>query len=264
MRFYTLILILFLLTAFDIKAQEKSAEMLPKSQIDVQSSELKEAEQLSTQVIKLYEKGKFDEALPLAERVLFLREKVFKTEHLLVAVALRNLAEIQLARKKNQEAETIYDKYLIVYGKVFGENNTNFISALERYICLLVGVNRRDKALEIQKRLYKIENKFDYDETAKNSAANLAMAGLMSGKTLSSPPPKYLAEARQFGISGSVIFKVMANETGKVIAVKALCGHPLLVKGAETSIRQARYKTTLSSGQAVQVTSIAIYNFAKP
>ncbi len=82
MRFYTLILILFLLTAFDIKAQEKSAEMLPKSQIDVQSSELKEAEQLSTQVIKLYEKGKFDEALPLAERVLFLREKVFKTEPL--------------------------------------------------------------------------------------------------------------------------------------------------------------------------------------
>lgn len=44
MRFYTLILILFLLIAFDIKAQEKSAEILPKSQIDAQSSELKEAE----------------------------------------------------------------------------------------------------------------------------------------------------------------------------------------------------------------------------
>jgi tetratricopeptide (TPR) repeat protein len=261
LRYRILILALFLIIAFDIKAQEKSTETLSQAQSNIQSSELKEAEQLSAQVIKLYEKGKFDEALPLAERVLFLREKVFKTEHQLVAVALRNLAEIQLARQKNPEAEAIYDRYLNVYGKALGENNSDFINALDRYVCLLVGISRRDKALAIQKRLYKLDNKFDFDETAKNSTANLAMAGLMSGKTASLPKPNYLAEAKRAGISGSVIFKIDVDEAGKVVVVKALCGHPLLVKGTETSIRQMRYKPSLVSGQAVKVTGIAIYNF---
>jgi len=78
LRYRILILALFLIIAFDIKAQEKSTETLSQAQSNIQSSELKEAEQLSAQVIKLYEKGKFDEALPLAERVLFLREKFLK------------------------------------------------------------------------------------------------------------------------------------------------------------------------------------------
>lgn len=263
MKYYILILALFLHTAFDIKAQGSSTKILPTVKINVQSTELKEAEQLSAQVVKLYQSGKFDEALALAERALALREKVLGTEHALIAAALRNLAEVQLAKKKNREAEATYDRYLSIYGKVLGENHSNFISALERYVCLLVGVNRRDKALEIQKRLYKIDNKFDYEESTKNSAKNLEMAGLISGKTLNLPRPSYPAEAKQGGISGSVIFKVTADEAGKVVAVKALCGHPLLVKGAEASIWQAEYRPTIVSGQAVKVTSIAIYNFVR-
>lgn len=233
------------------------------AQSNVQSLEIKEAEQLSAQVVNLYQAGKFDEALPLAERALILREKVFGTENELVAAALRNLAEVQLAKKKNKEAEATYDRYLSLYGRVIGENNTNFISALDRYVCLLVGINRRDKALEIQKRLYKLDNKFDFDETAKTSTKQMEMAGLLVGKIANLPRPEYSAQARQAGISGSVLFKVALDETGKVIAVKPLCGHPLLVKGAETSVRQAQYKPTIVAGQKVKVTGIVIYNFVR-
>ncbi len=252
MKYFLVILVVVFLTAFDVRAQG-----------DVQSPELKEAEQLSAQVVKLYQTGKFDEALPLAERALTIREKVLGTENELVTAALRNLAEVQLAKKKNKEAEATYDRYLSVYGKVTGESNSNFINALDRYVCLLVGINSRDKALEIQKRLYKLDNKFDYNETAKTPVKNLEMAGLMIGKIVNLPRPSYSAEAKQAGISGSVIFKVTVDETGKVIAVKVLCGHPLLVKGAETSIQQAQYKPTIVSGQPVKVTGVAIYNFVK-
>ncbi len=252
MKYCFFILIVIFLTAFNSMAQT-----------NVQSPEVKEAEQLSAQVVKFYQSGKFDEALPLAERALALREKALGSDNELVAAALRNLAEVQLAKKKSKEAEATYDKYLSVYGKVLGENNSNFISALDRYICLLVGINRREKALEIQKRLFKLDNKFDYDDTEKTPSKNLEMAGLMIGKIVNLPRPSYLAEARQAGVSGSVVFKITVDETGKVVAAKALCGHSLLVKGAETSIQQAQYKPTIISGQPVKVTGIAIYNFVK-
>ena len=249
MKYYFILIVIFL-TALNVRSQS-----------GVQSPDVKEAEQLSAQVVKLYQTGKFDEALPLAERALTLREKVLGTENELVAAALRNLAEVQLAKKKNKEAETTYDRYLSVYGKVVGESNSKFINALDRYVCLLVGINRRDKALEIQKRLYKLDNKFDYDETSKTPAKNLEMAGLMIGKIINLPRPNYLAEAKQAGISGSVIYKITVDETGKVIAVKALCGHPLLIKGADAAIQQAQYKPTIVSGQPVKVIGIAIFNF---
>ena len=252
MKYCFFILIVIFLAAFDSTAQS-----------NVQSPEIKEAEQLSAQVVKLYQSGKFDDALPLAERALALREKVLGSDNELVAAALRNLAEVQLAKKRNKEAEATYEKYLSVYGKVLGETNSNFINALDRYVCLLVGINRRDKALEIQNRLYKLDNKFDYDDTGKTPAKNLEMAGLMLGKIVNLPRPNYLAEAKQAGISGSVVFKITVDETGKVVAAKALCGHPLLVKGAETSIQQAQYKPTIISGQPVKVTGVAIYNFVK-
>lgn len=83
----------------------------------------------------------------------------------------------------------------------------------------------------------------------------------MIAKIVKLPRPTYLAEAKQAGVSGSVVFKITVDETGKVVSVKALSGHPLLVKGAEQSIQQAQYKPTVVSGQPVKVMGIAIYNF---
>jgi TonB family protein len=251
-KYYLFILIIIFLTTFDLKAQS-----------GVQSSEVKEAEQLSAQVVKLYQARKFDEALPLAERALALREKALGAENELVAHALRNLAEVLLAKKRNKEAEATYDRYLSVYGKVLGENNSNFISALDRYLCLLVDINRMDKAIEIQKQLYKLDNKFDYKDETLTPTKNPKLGSLLSGKFVNLPKPNYPAEAKQAGISGFVIFKITVDETGKVVDAKALCGHPLLVKGAETTIRQTQYKPTIVSGQPVKVVGIAILNFVK-
>lgn len=143
------------------------------AQTNAQSSELKEAEQLSAQVVRLYQSGKFNDALPLAERALILREKALGADTELVAAALRNLAEVQLARKNTKEAEVTYDRYLSVYGKAVGESNSKFVSALERYICLLVGINRREKALEAQKRLFRLDNKFDYVDTEQTPSKKI-------------------------------------------------------------------------------------------
>ncbi len=231
------------------------------AQTNAESSELKEAEQLSAQAVKLYQSGKFREALPLAERALILRESALGSDNELVAESLRNLADLQFATKKNKDAESTYDRYLSVYEKTVGRTSPKFTNALERYVCMLVGIDRRAKALEAQKRLYLLENKMEYDDSDKTPTQSLEMAGLMIGKVVNLPRPTYLAEAKQAGISGSVVFKITVDENGKVIDVRTLCGHPLLVKGAEPSMQAARYKPTMVSGRPVKVYGIAIYNF---
>jgi TonB family protein len=226
------------------------------------SPELAEAEQLSAQVSTLFKDRQYDKALPLAERVLAIREKVLGPDHPLVASALRNLAEILFAKGRRKEALSTYGRYITASEKTLGKDSPKLIEALDHYVCLLVFSGQRPEALEVQKRLYKLDNGFDYDESpGKSGAARLAAGGLMVGKLISSPAPVYPAEAKAGRVTGSVVMKVTVDETGRVLGVNTLCGHPLLAKGAEESVRKARYTPTSVAGKSVRVTGIAIYNF---
>ncbi|MDQ3818809.1 MAG: tetratricopeptide repeat protein [Acidobacteriota bacterium] len=82
-----------------------------------QSHELTEADDLSAQVVKLYEAGKYDEALPPAKRALKLRENALGPNDQLVAAAEINLAGVYLGKKNTDEAEALYRKALSIYEK---------------------------------------------------------------------------------------------------------------------------------------------------
>ena len=86
-------------------------------------------------------------------------------------------------------------------------------------------------------------------------------AGVVNGIAIDLPRPEYPSLARGAGASGSVNVYVTIDETGKVIAARAITGHPLLREAAEAAARKARFKPTTISGQAVQVTGIVTYNF---
>lgn len=254
-----------LLLAFPASAQGLSNLSQDNAQSTAQTQntpELAEAERLNAQVSSLFNDRKYDKALPLAERVLAIREQALGPNHPLVASALRNLAEILFAKGKRKEAVSTYERYVGIAEQAFGENSPSLTEPLNHYVCLLTFSGQTFEALEIQKRLYKIENGFDYDESStKVDKARLAGGGLMLGKLIGSPAPIYPAEAKSARITGSVVMKITVDETGKVIAVNTLCGHPLLAKGAEESIRRARYKPTLIGGKPVTVTGVARYNF---
>jgi TonB family protein len=262
---YLAALLAGLLLAFPRGAQCRPGPSQDAGQSEAQSQnapDLAEAEQLNAQVASLLRDRKYDKALPLAERVLAIREQVLGPDHPLVARALRHLAEILFAKGKRKEAVTTYERYLGIAEKVVGKDSPNLVEPLDHYVCLLVFGGQPFEALEIQKRLYRIENGFDYDESSsKLDKARLAGGGLMLGQLIGSPAPIYPAEAKSARITGAVIMKVTVDETGKVVAVNTLCGHPLLAKGAEESIRKARYRPTLVGGRPVKVVGIARYNF---
>lgn len=212
-----------------------------------QSPELVEANRLNAEVIAFYEQGKYDKAQPLAERVLMLREKSLGGEHLLVADALRNLAAVYLANGKNKEAKAAYLRSIAISEKNLGEDNPGMVKILNRYICFLSTLGQSDEMAEVRKRLYKLNNGLEYDK---------------SNRPISLAKPAYLAEAKAKRITGSVIAEVVIDETGKVISVKILCGHPLLVKGAEPAIWKGQYRPLTVAGKPARYVDIVTYNFA--
>jgi TonB family protein len=228
-------------------------------QASAQSPALVEADQLNQKAVSLYGQGKYDEALVLAQRVLTLREQTLGPDHESVARALHNIAEILFAKRKYKEADSTYQRALTIYERLFGADDPRLVPELEKYICFLINSNQRQRAVDVEKRLYRIENRVEFDGTGDSK--NLAAAGIMIGKAVNAVEPTYSPQARQAGISGAVVMKIEVDEEGKVVHVKTLCGHSLLTKGAEQAVLRSRFKPTISSGQPKKVTGIIIYNF---
>jgi hypothetical protein len=63
------------------------------SQVSTQDTEaLAEAERLNDQAVELYQQGKYNEAIPLAEQALAIRKKQLGDNHPATASSLNNLA----------------------------------------------------------------------------------------------------------------------------------------------------------------------------
>jgi Flp pilus assembly protein TadD len=64
-----------------------------------------DAEALNAEVVRLYQQGRYSEAIPLAERALAIREKAVGAEHPDVAITLNNLAMLYDSRGDYIRAE---------------------------------------------------------------------------------------------------------------------------------------------------------------
>jgi CHAT domain-containing protein/tetratricopeptide (TPR) repeat protein len=83
-------------------------------------SELGEAGRLSDEISRLSAAGKFKEAIPLAERVVLIKEKTFGGDHIDVAAVMSELAKLYQAQGNYASAETAYLRVLEIREKTFG------------------------------------------------------------------------------------------------------------------------------------------------
>jgi TonB family protein len=321
------------------------------------SKELAEAARLNSEVVRLFGEGKYDEALPLAKRVLEIRERLLGDD-VLVVYALDNLASIYMEKKKDGDAEALYKRSLGMLEKIgagasdvaaevntrLGEINVRssyykeaeplFLRSLEieekthgtddpaivpsllnladlsyyrhdtqamigyldravtildkqaprkdlstanrlyGYLCPLKDVKGVDKLSgrigEAAYRLEEPEKAAEFERQEKERAArgdsdkNDFKGRVLTGRAIFKPAPPYPAEAKEQGIVGAVILQITVDETGKVVQVKKICGHPLLVKAAIEAAYRWRFSPTLLSGMPVQVTGTITINFTLP
>jgi TonB family protein len=85
--------------------------------------------------------------------------------------------------------------------------------------------------------------------------------GVLNGKAISLPKPTYPPIAKAARASGTVTVQVTIDESGNVIAARAVSGHPLLQQSAVQAARQARFSPTMLAGTPVKVTGVITYNF---
>jgi protein TonB len=58
-----------------------------------------------------------------------------------------------------------------------------------------------------------------------------------------------------------VLLQVTVGETGDVVDIKIIRGHPLLNDGAVSAVRQWKYSPTLLNGEPVPVIATVTVNF---
>lgn len=79
------------------------------------SDDRAEADRLSTEVVRLFGQGKYDEAAPLAERALEIRSKALGDSHPSVAEAEYNLGMIRVFQDRFEDAEALLRKAQAIY-----------------------------------------------------------------------------------------------------------------------------------------------------
>ena len=120
---------------------------------------LAEASQLTLTIIKLYNEGKYDEALPLAKRALELRERALGPDHEMVQGALLNLVEIYTAKKKYGEAQKLVERLLRTYEKTVGPEDAGVAIFLDKLAFLTYVQGDFSKSEAAYKRALSIREK---------------------------------------------------------------------------------------------------------
>jgi TonB family protein len=123
------------------------------------SPEVNEAARLNAQVVELYKESKYDEALPLAERVLTLREHQLDPMDRRIADALTNLASVYEAKKENGKAEPLYQRALTIYETAAGPDSDSGAAILNRLVVIKFSQGSYDKAETFDRRLLEIKEK---------------------------------------------------------------------------------------------------------
>ena len=124
----------------------------------IQSVELSEAQELSARVVKLFAEANYDEALPLAKRVLELRVKSLGPEHLLIDEALYNLAEIYIAKTRYKAGQPLYRRILAHYEKIYGTEHVKTAKILERLAYINYHLKKFDEA---EKQILRVEKIYE-------------------------------------------------------------------------------------------------------
>jgi Tetratricopeptide repeat len=81
---------------------------------------------LTTQIVKLHGEGRYSEAVPLALRLLGLRENALGPDHVDVAASLNILAELYRVQGNLAAAEPLFKRSLAIREKALGPNHVDF------------------------------------------------------------------------------------------------------------------------------------------
>jgi len=120
---------------------------------------LEDALRLSEQVAKLYGEGKYEAALPLAGRVLGIREKALGPHHPGVATSLNKLGALYRAKGDYTRAEPLYHRALAIREKALGPDHADVATSLNNLAGLYRAKGEYGRAEPLYERALAIREK---------------------------------------------------------------------------------------------------------
>ena len=108
---------------------------------------------------ELYEQGRYDDALSVAENALKLSERELGTDHLTTATALNELAVVYVALGRYDEAEPVYKRSLAIREESLGPDDPDVALSLNNLAQLYRAQRRYTEAEPLYKRALEIEEK---------------------------------------------------------------------------------------------------------
>ncbi|MDX6574208.1 MAG: hypothetical protein QOE96_161 [Blastocatellia bacterium] len=130
-----------------------------QSRPNEQSAELAEASRLAQSVVSLYEAGKYDEALPIARRVVQIRERVLPKDDDKIVAAVTNLAEVQFSRGQDSEAQGLFERALHTYERTAGVDSAKLGDVLDRLALVYYRFGRASDTERVYRRSLAIREK---------------------------------------------------------------------------------------------------------
>src|SRR2546422_10812580 len=90
---------------------------------------------LNHEVQSLYDAGRYNEAMPLADHTLRIREKTLGPDHPDVAASLNNLALLYRTKGQYAQAEPLYQRSLAISEKALGPDHPSVATKIGRASC---------------------------------------------------------------------------------------------------------------------------------
>jgi CHAT domain-containing protein/Tfp pilus assembly protein PilF len=142
------------------------------------AGDLNEAQVLDSKVVQLYYAGRYQEALPLAQRALQIKEKARGPEHPDTAFSLSNLARLHKVMGAYDKALPLYQRALKIQENTLGPENALTVDTLYHLAELYRTKGAYVQALPLYQRGLKIREKASGPENPDTALSRLQLAEL--------------------------------------------------------------------------------------
>jgi tetratricopeptide (TPR) repeat protein len=102
----------------------------------------REVDRFSSEIAPLYWKGRYLEAVPLAERAVAISDRVLGPEHPITALSLNNLAGLYDAMGQDEQALPLYQRALAIREKVLGPEHADTVASRRNLDALYYATGR--------------------------------------------------------------------------------------------------------------------------
>ncbi len=105
-------------------------------------------------------------------------------------------------------------------------------------------------------------NVFAQKKTQKSADSKVVKAGIINGKAISLPKPRYPAAARAIKVVGTVSVQVLIDKKGNVETARVVNGHPLLRRTSVNAALKAKFRPVSYTGTPVKLRGTIVYRFS--